>query len=136
LGSWGSIILDKLDSLKEVGSFCQNLIWPLFVAATEIPWDEERQKLLETRIQQIVELSGHWKVCEFWTFYGTFGNWVVLGLSTGSTWPEIGPEEVRVSLSSDDEDFMAVCHEIAFSHMVYPLLSINRAFCRRQNVTE
>ncbi|KAK5319557.1 hypothetical protein LTR20_007862 [Exophiala xenobiotica] len=60
LGGWGSIILDKLDSLREVGSFCQNLLWPLFVAATETPWDEERQTLLERRIQQIVELSGHW----------------------------------------------------------------------------
>lgn len=61
LGSWSAMILDKLDSLKQVGSFCQNLLWPLFVAATEIHWNEgERQRFLEKRIQQIVELSGHW----------------------------------------------------------------------------
>jgi hypothetical protein len=60
LGSWGSIILDKLNSLKEVGRFCQNLLWPLFVAATETHWNEEGQQFLEARIQQIVKLSGHW----------------------------------------------------------------------------
>lgn len=87
LGSWSVMILDKLDSLKEVGSFCQNLLWPLFVAATEIQhWNEERQRFLETRIQQIVELSGHWnglRVLDFLRNYWELGrvgsvNWIDL----------------------------------------------------------
>jgi hypothetical protein len=84
--SWVTTILVKLDSIKEVDNFCQNLLWPLFMAATESHWDEDRQRLLETRIQQIVHLSGHWnglRVLEFLRTLWRLGrdgrvNWIDL----------------------------------------------------------
>ncbi|KAI1620018.1 fungal-specific transcription factor domain-containing protein [Exophiala viscosa] len=60
LSKWRNEILSKFDLLNEVDRFCQNLVWPLFIAGTQACADGDGQRAIEANIRQTVTLSGHW----------------------------------------------------------------------------
>ncbi|KIV87780.1 hypothetical protein PV11_03302 [Exophiala sideris] len=68
LPTWRDEILSRFDFLNEVDKFCQNLVWPLFIAGTQACADGDKQRAVEVKVRQTVTLSGHWnglRVLEF-----------------------------------------------------------------------
>lgn len=89
---WRDKTLERLHSLNELDKFCQDLLWPLFIAGTESRPGEAAQEFLVKKIHQIVKLSGHWNGLGALKFLGELWE----SSSDGSiTWIELARDWAR-----------------------------------------
>ena len=57
---WRDKIIHSWRSIKAIGIYSQDLLWPLFIAATEACDCRDLQTALAADINEVIKLSGHW----------------------------------------------------------------------------